>query len=54
MYSINKDEKIGDDIILKDREELKLCLKEDVMVSEHLRQNQITERSLKFKVGTDN
>jgi len=42
---------VGDDIVLKDREQISLCLKENDSLSVHLRQKKITERSLKIKVN---
>jgi len=51
LYNINDLEEDGDNTVLKDREQISLCLKNDDSVSDHLRQNKITERSLKIKVG---
>jgi len=45
---------MGNDTILKDREHINLCLKEDDSVSDvsvHLRRSKISERYLKIKVG---
>lgn len=51
MYNANNSDEVGDNTVLKDREQISLCLKNDDSVSDHLRQNRITERSLKIKVG---
>lgn len=51
MYNANNSDEFGDNTVLKDREQISLCLKNDDSVSDHLRQNRITERSLKIKVG---
>lgn len=51
MCNVNDCEEVGDNAVLKDREQISLCLINDDSVSDHLRQNKIIERSLKIKVG---
>lgn len=51
MYNINNDKEVDNNTVLKDREQIHLCLKDDDSVSVHLRQNKIIERSLKIKVN---
>ncbi|VVC40207.1 Hypothetical protein CINCED_3A023147 [Cinara cedri] len=53
LCAINEEE-ILSDVILKDREQINLCLKEDDSVSVHLRQTTNIERSLKIKIQENN
>lgn len=54
LYNVSNSDDVGDNIVLKDREQISLCLKNDDSVSDHLRQSKITERSLKIKIQENN
>lgn len=51
MYNVKNGEDVDKDTVLKDREQISLCLKEDDSVSVRLRQNKVVERSLKIKAS---